>query len=149
SGCPAPRSAQARASPMSASTPKRCSRRSVWRTPRSRRLRRSRYRVPGAMQRSSRCFAEPGPTLRFALAAWAPALQRLASQVLRAALRPGHASPRMQRQLLPPPVQQFRHIQRVLRRTRHRMDPAELLQLLAGLAEHAEHFAVEAELVDA
>src|SRR4051794_28710817 len=48
-------------------------------------------RVPGAMQRSSRCFAEPGPYQTPALVT-APAQQRTASQVLRAALRPGNAA---------------------------------------------------------
>jgi hypothetical protein len=48
-----------------------------------------RHRVPDAVRRSSRCSAEPGPyqTLEFVTA---PALQCTASQVLRAALRPGH-----------------------------------------------------------
>src|SRR3984957_20982265 len=53
---------------------------------------------------------------------------------------------RLQDQLLYPPVQQFADIEHVLGRTGHRMDPAELFQLLAGLAEHAEHLAIEAEL---
>ena len=43
------------------------------------------------MQRSSRCFAEPGPYQSPAFET-APALQRTASQELRAALRPGHES---------------------------------------------------------
>jgi hypothetical protein len=50
-------------------------------------------RVPGAMQRvalAKRCFAEPGPYQAPAFCT-APALQRTASQGLRAALRPGHA----------------------------------------------------------
>ena len=38
---------------------------------------------------------------------------------------------------------------RSFRRARDLVDPAELLQLLAGLAEHAEHLAVERQLVDA
>jgi len=48
-----------------------------------------RHRVPDALQRSSRCCAEPGPyqTPRFVTA---PALQRTAPQVLRAALRTGN-----------------------------------------------------------
>src|SRR5436309_324140 len=41
------------------------------------------------MQRSSRCFAEPGPYQTPALIT-APALQRTVSPELRAALRPGH-----------------------------------------------------------
>ena len=56
---------------------------------------------------------------------------------------------RLQNQLLHPPVQQLRGVDGVFRRTGQRVDPAELLQLLAGLPEHAEHLAVEAELVDA
>ena len=48
-----------------------------------------------------------------------------------------------------PPVQQLGDVEHVLRRTRDLVDPAELLQLLAGPAEHAEHLAVEAQLVDA
>src|ERR1700722_19092117 len=59
------------------------------------------------------------------------------------------SSSRLQNQLLHAPVQELGDIQHVLRRTRHRVNPAELLQLLAGLAEHAQHLAVEAELVDA
>src|ERR1700690_4445030 len=56
---------------------------------------------------------------------------------------------RLQDQLLHAPVQQLRHVQHVLRWTRHRVDPAELFWLLAGLAEHAEHLALEVKLVDA
>src|SRR4051794_35792161 len=41
-------------------------------------------RVPDALQRSSRCCAEPGPYQALALVT-APALQRIASQELRAA----------------------------------------------------------------
>jgi hypothetical protein len=41
------------------------------------------------MQRSSRCFAEPGP-YQAPASVTAPALQRTAPQGLRAALRPGH-----------------------------------------------------------
>src|SRR5947209_20092783 len=48
-------------------------------------------RVPDALQRSSRCCAEPGPYQAPAFVT-APALQRTASQGLRAALRPGHES---------------------------------------------------------
>ena len=47
------------------------------------------FRVPDAMRHSSCRFAEPGP--RFSEDSWAPALQRTASQELRAALRPGNA----------------------------------------------------------
>src|SRR5579871_3598410 len=56
---------------------------------------------------------------------------------------------RLEDQLLDAPVQKLGDIERVLRWARHRVYPAELLQLLAGLAEHAEQFAFEAELVDA
>ena len=47
------------------------------------------FRVPDAVQRSSRCSAEPGPYQTPAFVT-APALQRTASQELRAARRPGH-----------------------------------------------------------
>ena len=47
------------------------------------------------MQRSSRCFAEPGPYQATAFVT-APALQRTASQELRAALRPGNESANLQ-----------------------------------------------------
>src|SRR3979409_1681635 len=46
-------------------------------------------RVPGAMRHSSCRFAEPGP-YQTPVSVTAPALQRTASQELRAALRPGH-----------------------------------------------------------
>ena len=52
-------------------------------------------RVPGAMQRvalAKRCFAEPGPPYHRVARYRAPALQRTASQELRAALRPGHGA---------------------------------------------------------
>src|ERR1700712_3289232 len=55
----------------------------------------------------------------------------------------------LQHQLLHPPVQQFRHVEHVLRRAGHGVDPAELLELFTGLAEHPQHLALEAELVDA
>ncbi len=55
---------------------------------------------------------------------------------------------RMQDQFLHPPVQQLGGVDHVLRRTRQCMDPAELLELFAGLAEHPQHLAVERELVD-
>src|SRR5271155_860701 len=51
-------------------------------------------------------------------------------------------------QLLHAPIQELGDIKHVFRRTRHRVNPAELLQLLAGPAEHAQHLAVEAELVE-
>src|SRR4030088_2984985 len=56
---------------------------------------------------------------------------------------------RMEQQLLNAPIQDFRHIELVLGRAGDFMDPSELLGLLAPLAEHAEHLAVEAQLVDA
>src|SRR5450631_1290252 len=56
---------------------------------------------------------------------------------------------RMEQQLLNAPVQDFGHIQLVLGWAGHFMDPPELLELLARFAEHAEHLAVEAQLVDA
>ena len=56
---------------------------------------------------------------------------------------------RLQDQLLHAPVQELADVEHVLRRAGDRVDPAELLQLLAGLAEHAEHLAVERQLVDA
>ena len=45
--------------------------------------------------------------------------------------------PRLQEKLLDPPVQEFRHIQLVLRRTSDLMNPTKLPQLLARFAEHA------------
>src|SRR5207245_4192361 len=55
----------------------------------------------------------------------------------------------MQRQLLHAPVQHLGDIQLVLGLTVDLVDPAELLQLFPGFAEHAEHGAVEGQLVDA
>src|SRR5437660_6100355 len=54
----------------------------------------------------------------------------------------------MQDQLLHPPIQDFSREDLVLGWTSELMDPAELLELLSGFAQHAEHFALEAELVD-
>jgi hypothetical protein len=51
---------------------------------------------------------------------------------------------RLQHQLLHAPVQQLSDEQDVLARAGHLVDPAELAGLLAGLAQHAEHLAVEA-----
>src|SRR5580692_4191152 len=56
---------------------------------------------------------------------------------------------RMQDQLLHPPIEDFGDIERVLVRAGDGVDPAELLELLAGAAEHAQNLAVEAQLVDA
>src|SRR5258706_8722588 len=50
---------------------------------------------------------------------------------------------RMQNQLLHAPVEQLRDIEHVLRGAGDLVDPAELLQLLAGFAEHAEHLSVQ------
>jgi hypothetical protein len=51
-------------------------------------------RVPGAMQRSSRCFAEPGP--RFRLSKLGPgSAAHHAAKRRRAALRPGNAVARL------------------------------------------------------
>src|ERR1700709_2306432 len=57
--------------------------------PASRAPRRHRSRVPDAVRHSSCRSAEPGPYQAQAFVT-APALQRTAPQVLRAALRPGH-----------------------------------------------------------
>src|SRR6202022_5160789 len=46
------------------------------------------YRVPDAVQRSSRCAAEPGPTYQ----RWTPEQQRTTPQVRRAAQHPGHGA---------------------------------------------------------
>src|ERR1700759_251394 len=55
----------------------------------------------------------------------------------------------MQDELLDSPVQDFSDEQRVLRWARHLVDPAELLELFARGAEHAQDLAVERDLVDA
>ena len=62
-------------------------------------------------------------------------------------IRPGSVG--VQHQLLHPPVEQFAHVQHVLARAGQAMDPAELLELLAGAAQCAQHRAVELHLVDA
>src|SRR3954469_14620956 len=63
-------------------------------------------RVPGAMQRSSRCFAEPGP-YQTPAPFTAPALQRTTPLKKRhAALRPGNG-PSLTRLLLPLPQRAF------------------------------------------
>src|SRR6266404_7102998 len=46
-------------------------------------------RIPDAVQRSSRCSAEPGPTA--ARRAWTPDQQRTTPQERRTAQHPGHA----------------------------------------------------------
>src|SRR2546425_10383665 len=47
------------------------------------------------------------------------------------------------------PVEDFTDVEFVFRRTGHFVNPAELAELLAGLAEHAQDFSVETELIDA
>src|SRR5262249_45521641 len=54
---------------------------------------------------------------------------------------------RIEYQLLHPPVEQLGDVEQVLGRAGDLVDPAELLELLARLAEHAEHLALERELV--
>jgi len=56
---------------------------------------------------------------------------------------------RMQDQLLDAPIEDFGREDHVFGRACHFVDPAELLELLAGLAKHAEHLAVQRQLVDA
>src|SRR5580693_3975223 len=55
----------------------------------------------------------------------------------------------MQDQLLHPPIEDFGDVEHVLVGAGDGVDPAELLELLAGAAEHAQNLAVEAQLVDA
>src|SRR5438876_8869878 len=54
----------------------------------------------------------------------------------------------MQYQFLHPPVQELSDVEHVLGWTRDFVDPAELLQLFSGFAEHAEDLAFEAQFVD-
>src|SRR5438094_555240 len=54
----------------------------------------------------------------------------------------------MQDQLLHAPVEQRGDVEQVFRRAGDFVDPAELLELFPGLAEHAEQLALQAELVD-
>src|SRR5216683_1175489 len=56
---------------------------------------------------------------------------------------------RIENQLLDAPVEDFGNEQHVLGWARDFVNPAELLGLLAGFAEHAQHLAIEGELVDA
>src|ERR1043166_10004939 len=56
---------------------------------------------------------------------------------------------RMQDELLDAPVQNLGDEQHVFGRTRHLVNPAELLELLARRPQHTQHLAVERELVDA
>src|SRR5437016_2431672 len=53
---------------------------------------------------------------------------------------------RVQHQLLNAPVEQLRDVEHVLRGAGDLVDPAELLQLLAGFAEHAEQLSVQGQL---
>src|SRR5215472_2239068 len=69
----------------------------------------------------------------------------MTSKILSAA---GCALAGIENQFLNAPVEDFGDEQHVLGRTRDLVNPAELLELLAGLAEHAEHLAVQAKLVD-
>src|SRR5262249_19781764 len=55
---------------------------------------------------------------------------------------------RVQHQLLHAPVEQLRDIEQILRRAGDFVNPSELLKLFARFAEHAEHLAVERQLVD-
>src|ERR1700676_14671 len=55
---------------------------------------------------------------------------------------------RMQGELLHAPVQQFAYENLVFRRASDFVNPAKLFELLAGFAEHAENFSVQADLVD-
>src|SRR5262249_10809561 len=51
-------------------------------------------------------------------------------------------------QLLNAPVKDFGDIQHILGWAGDFVNPAELLELLAGFTEHAQHLTVEAELID-
>jgi hypothetical protein len=52
-------------------------------------------------------------------------------------------------EFLDAPVEEFGDVEGVFGGAGDLVDPAELLELFAGLAEDAENFAVERELVDA
>src|SRR6188508_3331700 len=54
---------------------------------------------------------------------------------------------RVQQELLHAPVQDLGHVELVLRRAGDLVDPAELLQLLPGLAQHAQDLPVERHLI--
>src|SRR5260370_40080490 len=58
-------------------------------------------------------------------------------------------SRRVQDQFLHAPIQQFADVQLVFRRAGDFVNPPELLELLAGLAQHAHNFSVQREFVDA
>jgi len=55
----------------------------------------------------------------------------------------------MQNEFLHAPIQQFGDVDFVFRRAGDFVNPAELFQLLAGLAKPAQDFSVQAEFVDA
>src|SRR5467141_3858990 len=55
----------------------------------------------------------------------------------------------MQDELLHAPVQQFANVDFVFRWARNFVNPAKFLELFPGLAEHAEDFSVQADLVHA
>src|SRR5215470_16458004 len=61
----------------------------------------------------------------------------------------GRLLSRIENQLLYAPIEDFGDEQHVLGRACDFVDPAELLELLAGFAEHAQHLAIEGKLVDA
>src|SRR6266567_5317503 len=54
----------------------------------------------------------------------------------------------MQDEFLYAPVQQFCDEEHVFRRARYLMNPAKLLQLLAGLTQHPQYLPVQTQLVD-
>src|SRR6266478_10126010 len=73
------------------------------------------------------------------------ASRRSGAKIASAAGRP---LSRIEDQLLNAPVEDFGDIEHVLGRAGDFVNPAELLGLLAGLAEDAQHLAVKGELVD-
>src|SRR3954470_24439072 len=77
----------------------------------------------------------------------AVALERCTAR--RCCCLPARCRSGMQDQLLHSPVEELGNIEYVFGRTRDLVYPAELLHLLARLAEHAEHFPIERKLVDA
>ena len=100
---------------------------------------------PRACRRASACRCAPARRRHCRAPGWAPARCRSPRES-----RGKGAGWRIAASFgMHAPVQQLGDVEHVLRRAGHRVDPAELFQLLAGLAEHAQHLAVEAELVDA
>src|ERR1700694_2994591 len=55
----------------------------------------------------------------------------------------------MQDEFLNSPIQELRDIKNILGRARDLVNPSKLLELVSRVAEHAEDFAVEGELIDA